>query len=207
MKRIPENRKHKKERDPDSGNWSLSRKKFIVSASMGVAAAHLPFSKVLGRGMNDQQILDENQVAIMESVQEILFPADGNGPGASELNATAYLIWVLSDKEKDPEEVQYIVNGIGWVDETAEEEFGKKYLELSQAEKEKLIALIAEESWGESWLSVILSFIFEALLCDPQYNGNPAEAGWKWLGHDPGQPRPRKEILYPEILGKKIRSG
>ena len=135
-------------------------------------------------------LINSNEREILASVQGILFPPDGNGPGSAEVNALAYLLWVLADPEKDPEEVQYIVNGIGWVDETAEEQKGKKYLDLTQQEREELVAMISRESWGESWLSVVLSFIFEALLCDPQYGGNPDATGWEWLEHNPGQPRP-----------------
>jgi hypothetical protein len=200
-----QNRKQKKE--PKQGPWDLSRRRFLASAVLGAAAVQLPFHKLQGQIKDSQEILDENQFSILASVQEILFPGDGNGPGAHDLHAAEYLIWVLSDKEKDPEEVQYIIDGIGWVDETAEEEESKKYLELSPSEREKLIETISNESWGESWLSVILSFIFEALLCDPQYKGNPKEAGWDWLRHDPGQPRPREKDLYPGILRKKTAPG
>ena len=100
----------------------------------------------------------------------------------------------------DPEEIEYIIDGIGWVDETAEENFSKRYTQLSQREKEELIADISNESWGSSWLSVILTFIFEALLSDPQYGGNPDKIGWDWLKYYPGYPRPTEPLLYPEIL-------
>ena len=36
----------------------------------------------------------------------------------------------------DPEEIEYIIDGIGWVDETAEEIFSKSYVQLSQSEQE-----------------------------------------------------------------------
>lgn len=163
--------------------------------------AQIPAIKLVGQVQKtSKSILSNYQLLIVNSVQEILFPDDENGPGAADINASDYLIWVLSDTEKDPDEVQYIINGIGWVDETAEEEYSKKYFDLSQNEREHLIAIISKEAWGESWLSVILTFIFEALLCDPQYGGNPESIGWKWLEHNPGQPRPKGELLYPEVL-------
>lgn len=183
--------------------WELSRRRFILSSALGAAAMQLPIGRIVGQQSNQQSVLDSNQKDILKSVQEILLPKDGNGPGASVINALDYLIWVLSDAEKDPEEVQYIKDGIGWVDETAEEDRGKAYMELSQIEREQLIEEISRESWGESWLSVILSFIFEALLCDPQYGGNPDRIGWNWLSHNPGQPRPSEVLLYPNILKQK----
>ena len=194
----------KKEKLPkafkDVKRWQLSRKMFLKSVVFGGVMTQLSWMKVFGSMQQKLSLLSEKQLAILSSVQQILFPPDGNGPGASDIHATEYLLWVLSDPEKDPEEVQYIVNGIGWVDETADETFSKPYNELTQPEKETLIESISHESWGESWLSIILTFIFEALLSDPQYGGNPDGTGWKWLNFTAGQPRPTPELLYPEIL-------
>ncbi|NOX86939.1 MAG: gluconate 2-dehydrogenase subunit 3 family protein [Chlorobi bacterium] len=188
----------------DTESWRLSRKTFLKSVIMGGALSQLPWMKAFGSMEQKLSILSEKQLSIISSVQQILFPAGDNGPGASDIHATEYLLWVMADPEKDPEEVQYIISGIGWVDETAEETFSKSYTELTQSEKEKLIETIAPESWGESWLSVLLTFIFEALLSDPQYGGNPDGTGWKWLNFIAGQPRPTPELLYPEII-KTIR--
>jgi len=181
-------------------NWQLNRKQFIGVLLAGGAAIQLPNLKLFGKNGLKNDILSPKQFEIIQSVQHILFPADDNGPGAEDIYATEYLVWVLSDHNKDPEEVKYIIDGIGWINETARELFSKNYVNLPQKEKENLIANIAKEGWGESWLSVILTFILEALLCDPQYGGNPDSVGWKWLHYNPGQPRPTKELLYPDIL-------
>jgi gluconate 2-dehydrogenase gamma chain len=186
-----------------SVEWLVSRKGFLVSAALGTLASQLPVKWLSGEQTDTPSMLSTKQKDIVESVQGILFPADGNGPGAADIHALEYLQWVLSDKEKDPEEVEYIMNGIGWVDETAVEDTGKPYLEMDKEEREALIEKISRKDWGESWLSVILTLIFEALLCDPQYGGNPDETGWKWLSHNPGQPRPTPSLLYPNILTKK----
>lgn len=161
---------------------------------------NLPGKSVIGKGVGETAVLSSSQFSIVSSVQKILFPSDNNGPGAYDVMADKYLLWVLSDDLMDPEEKEYIIDGIAWVDETAEENFSKNFSELSNREKELLIADIAQERWGRSWLGVILTFIFEALLSDPQYGGNPGSIGWNWLHHNPGFPRPTKPLLYPEIL-------
>lgn len=184
----------------DVQSRQLSRKTFLKSVAMAGVLSQLPWINAFASTKQKLTVLNEKQLSILSSVQQILLPADGNGPGASDIHATEYLLWVLSDPVKDPDEVQYIVNGIGWVNETADETFSKSYNDLTQQEKEKLIENISQESWGESWLSIILTFIFEALLSDPQYGGNPDGTGWKWLNFTPGQPRPTPELLYPEIL-------
>ncbi len=180
--------------------WKLSRRSFLGSLLAGGAVISLPSFSTFSQNGNKSFMLSESQFALMSSVQKILFPSDNNGPGAYDIMADRYLLWVLSDKRMDPEEIEYIINGIGWVGETAEENFSKSYTHLSQKEKEILIANISNESWGSSWLSVILTFIFEALLSDPQYGGNPDQIGWDWLYHNPGYPRPTERLLYPEIL-------
>ena len=137
---------------------------------------------------------------IVRDVQNLLFPNDGNGPGAKQINSDEYLLWVLSDPRKDPADTKYIIDGIGWVAETAEEEYDKSFAELSAAEKESLVTFMAGKDWGSSWLSIILTYIFEALIADPQYGGNTNESGWEWLNHYPGNPRPTEKLLYGNIL-------
>ena len=199
-----ESRKYKSKYIPDkikdNEAWQLSRRRFIGSGFMAGFFASLPSVSVVGNSLDEKDILSQNQFSIVASVQKILFPSDNNGPGAYDVMADKYLLWVLSDIRMDPEEKEYIIDGIGWVDETAEENFSKRFTRLSQREKEKLIADISNESWGSSWLSVVLTFIFEALLSDPQYGGNPNKIGWEWLHHNPGYPRSTQLLLYPEIL-------
>ena len=201
---IKENQTSKLKITPDSiktiDDWKLSRKKFIGSIFMAGTMVGIPMSSVIGSSINGTEILSQNQFSIVESVQKILYPSDGNGPGAYDVMADRYLLWVLSDKRMDPEEKEYIINGIGWVDETAEENFSKDYSQLTLSEKEILLADISKETWGSSWLGVILTFIFEALLSDPQYGGNTDEIGWEWVHHNPGYPRPTEALLYPEIF-------
>ena len=191
----------------DNPSWNLSRKHFIKTAIAGGVLTQLPLIRLSAQNDNLQNvILNEAQLEIIESVQDILFPSDNYGPGAKEINAANYLLWVLSDPGKDPGEVSYIIDGISWVNETSEEKYSERFVDLNPAQKENIIALISFESWGESWLSVLLSFIFEALFCDPQYGGNPDGIGWNWLEHNPGQPRPTIKLLYPEILYSILKS-
>lgn len=180
--------------------WQLSRKQFIGSMITAGIATQLPFSKVFGNSARAENFLSVEEKNILQSVQEILFPSDENGPGASEINAYDYVAWVMSDPLKDPAEVTYFKNGIGWVEESANEIFSKKYIELNEAEKQELINTVSKENWGEGWLSVLLTFIFEALLSDPKYGGNPESIGWQWLNYNFGNPRPAIELLYPEIF-------
>ena len=188
--------------------WQLSRKKFVKGLLLAGVLTQLPFlSACTEQNINTEisngnniSSLNKTQISILKDIQLILFPNDGNGPSAKDVNAHLYLEWVISDARMDPSEAGYIVNGLKWTNETAQEEFDDDFLNLSDSKKEKLVRLISGEKWGESWLSVILTLIFEALLCDPQYGGNTNNKGWNWLNHNPGYPRPSKELLYDNIL-------
>lgn len=185
----------------DLQSWNLSRKNFIRTAVAGGFIANLPILKLsAGAASAGIETLNIDERQIIKSVQNILFPDDGNGPGANDIHALEYLEWVLADAEKDPDEIRYIINGTGWLNESANEILMKDFNELTLSEQENIIAKVSATGWGESWLSVILTFIFEALLCDPQYPGNPESIGWKWLNHNPGQPRPTNDLIYPKIL-------
>ena len=72
--------------------------------------------------------------------------------------------------------------------------------DLNPKEQKAVIEDLADTKWGERFLSRMLTLIFEALLLDPQYGGNPDGIGWQWLNHDPGSPRPKQTHLYPTIL-------
>ncbi len=144
--------------------------------------------------------LNKKQYNILIRVQEILFPKDRLGPGAFDFNAHEYLLWILNDKRLDPEDRQYLIDGIGWVEETAQEDHSESFLELSGSSQEQLILKISRLEWGESWLSQILNYIFEAMISDPLYGYNKNGIGWKWIEHQAGYPRPDKELLYDQIF-------
>ena len=184
----------------------MQRRVFIKNLLAAGLLSQIPFSGTLASSpvtspyQTKTDLLNSEQLEIVRDVQKLLFPNDGNGPGAGQLHADEYLLWVLSDPRKDPADTKYIINGIGWVAETADEEYGKTFGVLSEDEKGKLVDFIAGEAWGSSWLSIILTYIFEALIADPQYGGNTNESGWKWLNHYPGNPRPTEKLLYGNIL-------
>jgi gluconate 2-dehydrogenase gamma chain len=139
---------------------------------------------------------------VLQALQNVLFPSDGNGPGAYEVNADAYLLWILHDEHLDPDENQYIINKLSKFDTYAKDQLGYNFYDLNPREQKAVVQDVSETSWGRRFLSRLLTLIFEALLVDPQYGGNPEGIGWTWLEHDPGSPRPKQTHLYPTILDR-----
>jgi len=136
------------------------------------------------------------QWSLLHAVQDHLFPSEPEAPGAREIRALAYLRGVLADQGVDRDEREFLVRGTTWLDEIAEARENAAFVNLDAAARERVLRQIAESDAGENWLSTMLYYIFEALLQDPIYGGNPRGVGWRWLDHDPGQPRPNPRNRY-----------
>lgn len=179
----------------------VSRRNFIRSSlALGALSQMTLLQSCINNKSDSSTVLNKKQLTIAIAVQNILFPKDENSPGALDFKADKYLLWVLSDERIDPEENQYVINGLKWLDETAEEEKNTHFLKLSKREQVQLVHTISKTNWGENWLSVVLTLIFEAMISDPIYGFNTNEIGRKWLKHDAGYPRPTKETRYDEIF-------
>ena len=145
----------------------------------------------------------DHERGTLSAVQNHLFPpgTDSSGdnvPGADEINALAYLQRALEDPAL-AEDRQFIQNGVGWLDQLSDTTYQQNFLQLDHDHREMLLRNIATSSAGENWLSLLLLYIFEALLSDPVYGGNPDGIGWRWLEHTPGFPRPPADKVYTKL--------
>jgi hypothetical protein len=187
--------------------WETNRRTFLKGALLTGALTQISLftscSTELEKG-ND--LLTAEQATILTNVIDVFFPDDGNGPGAKDINAFGYIMWVLHDSlGRSTEDNDYILEGIQWADDTAQELYFKPFVELSDEEKKALIGIFTELDWGKNWSSVIIFLILEALLLDPLYGGNVNEVGWNWLNHTPGYPRPTEENRYERIMEKQLK--
>lgn len=183
----------------------LERRRFLHTSCKAAAGAALIPSIALFSAC-DQTTKTKTAKALLAepwptfaAVQLILFPDDHNGPSAMDLNATAYLNFVLNANDADKEEREFIFKGIGWLNQLANTEYKINFLNASLEQQEKLIHKISISQSGERWLSYLLLYLFEALLTDPIYGSNPNGIGWQWLEHQPGFPTPDKTKTYPEL--------
>ncbi len=134
------------------------------------------------------------------AVQEHLFPADEESPGAADINALGYLRWTLNDAATEPSEREFMLNGVGWLNGVTEEKFQQRFVDLNEQQREQALRQIEQTRAGENWLASLLMYLFEALLSDPVYGGNPAGIGWQWLDHQPGFPRPTEKQRRRELI-------
>jgi len=131
------------------------------------------------------------QKATLDAVLMQLFPDDGDGPSARDINALDYLQWALTDEDNINDGDQaFIEQGIIWLDDLAEQSQGAEFVQLNQQQQQQILSQVTRSREGENWMSLLLYYLTEALLLDPIYGGNPQGIGWQWLKHQPGFPRP-----------------
>ena len=179
-----------------------SRRQFINNIIGAGILINLPLINSCNfKGNND--ILDNRQKSIVDFVFKFLWPKSDKTPSIIEIKVNEYLIWVLSDKNVDPEENQYVLDGLKWIDETSVEDYNIHFEKLNEKQKEELLKKVVNIEWGESWLSKMLTITFEAMFADPIYGSNPNGIVWDWINHNPGQPRPTIENKYQLLLERK----
>lgn len=183
--------------------WQTNRRSLLKAAIIAGTLSQFSFLQSCEDAIEMEKgndVLDANQMTILKSALNILFPDDGNGPSIESLNTLNYILWVLKDAGANPTHQTYLIEGIDWADEIAIEKSGKKYSELDQAERERAIHYYTETDYGKEWCSIMMTLILESLLLDPIYGANINEAGWKWLDHTPGFPQPDESNRYENVL-------
>lgn len=182
-------------------NWQanpVSRRHFIQGMSALSAGLLLPHR---GRATTTPSTSTPTQAPwpTIAAVQQQLFPAEPDSPGASEINAAAYLKNLLDEAGFDRDQREFILNGPTWLNELSNNEYAKAFTQLTLTQQEQLLHRIARSNAGENWLSLLLLYIFEALLSSPVYGGNPNGIGWRWLEHNPGFPQPTSANAYIKL--------
>ncbi len=183
----------------------LDRRKFLIrgGATVAVVTALAGLPLALRKEMTKETsfvFFSSQQQQTLTALQEHLFPKGPDSPGATDIGAAAYLEWAITVPESDPDSRNTIVNGIGRLQDATIERFDTVFTQLEFMQKERLLRYLADETrWGRVWLSMVLTYIFEALLSDPVYGGNPDQVGWRWLEHQPGFPRPPTDKVYGKL--------
>jgi len=180
---------------------SVSRRKFIKGVGATVVLMQFPFWQSCQSASGDS-VLTSLQFKTAQSVLQILFPSKPK-PGIDDINIFKALNMYLTDTEINPDDQKFIINGLHWTNETAKSIYNENFSDLPNGKQQKIFNDIIGENWGEYWLSGLLNISFEALLLDPIYGINTHEAGWRWLQHKPGVPRPQIRNKYPGILNRK----
>lgn len=194
--------------NPTSYSWQMERRKWLKLALAGVALSQIPWiiscdsnktEDLVTLSLDGKGMLSLDEMKALHTIQNILVPNDGNGPSAEMVNAHAYFIWTLEDQKLPNSEKDYFIDKLKDLILLCKEKFGKNLIDLDKADQELFIANNTLSGWTQGYLSRMITIIFEAILLDPIYGGNPDEIGWDWLEHIGGAPRPTAATKYPEI--------
>ncbi len=183
----------------------LGRRTFLLGggAALATAAALAGLPYALRKDLTREVsfvLFSTQQRQALRAVQEHLFPGEADSPGAADINAAEYLETAITAPGIDPDTRNTIVNGIGRLQDASRERFDVLFNSLDNEQLERILRYLADETrWGRAWLSLLLYYVFEALLSDPVYGGNPGEIGWRWLEHQPGFPRPPDDKIYGRL--------
>lgn len=167
----------------------------IIPAAIMLSACDSNTPSIESSSITSAQ-LDQAPWSTFSAVQNHLFPEGKDSPGAKDFNATGYLKSILMLPGMDDEDKKFIRDGVGWINDISNQMFKSSFHRLNANNKEDVLKNIASSSAGESWLSIMLLYIFEALIADPVYGGNTKKIGWQWLEHIPGFPLPPENKRY-----------
>ncbi len=184
---------------------AIKRRSFLAGMGTAAVATLLPFSGCTPQPPAKKHTFrfSDTQFKTIEAVQEHLFPHEEYAPGAMDIHAGPYLQMTLGQPGFDPEIRDFIVSGVNQLQNYLKENALPAFQTLPESKQEDVLLEIRNFNWGESWLSILLTYIFEALLSDPVYGGNPNEIGWKWLEHIPGLPRPTTATRYGSSISQE----
>jgi len=148
----------------------------------------------------EKYTFSEDQHLDLDAIFMCLFPDDGDGPSANDLNVTTYLEWAMSDERNiDDGDPEFIAKGIGWLNQLSNDNIGKIFREATLKQQNELITETVGSEAGKNWVSILLYYVVEALTLDPFYGGNTNQVGWNWLEHQGGFPHPIQGKTYRDF--------
>jgi gluconate 2-dehydrogenase gamma chain len=183
----------------------ISRREFITRLTvLGSLAAAYPAAALQrlrshATSVNELHWLDQDPWKTIAAVQQQLFPSTEDSPGASDFRAIVYLRNTIENPAADGEDKTFIVNGVGWLNDLSRQRYQRSFTALDASEQETVLRQIEQSKAGRNWLSLLLTYLLEALLADPVYGGNPGGIGWQWLEHQPGFPTPPEDKSWYKL--------
>ncbi|MDT8320094.1 MAG: gluconate 2-dehydrogenase subunit 3 family protein [Xanthomonadales bacterium] len=214
MKRFLDDIEDRQERRTDSCiALPLSRREFVFrgSSALVLSSASPGLLLALDDGPDNAPaaaLFSAKQTRNLAAVQTHLFPATADAPGADDINALAYLRFVMNQPDFETGTRDFVFRGLQSLHEAGMERFEREFHRLDFSQKESLLRYLADRTrWGRNWLSLLLKYILEALLTDPVYGGNPDGVGWKWLEHQAGFPRPPADKVYTRLRAQAARTN
>ncbi len=138
--------------------------------------------------MSGSLVLNPVEIATVEAIFERLFPADGDGPGARDIGAAAYLDLALAGALKSFTSAYR--SGLAAIDGASKSVAGDSFRFLAAPEQDQLLGMLQNGDLPEpfpvpqtEFFVLMRQHCLEGLFADPLYGGNRNKSGWKAIGH------------------------
>ena len=185
----------------------ITRRQALKSAAGAVAITSIPFNAWANNSTNEKDKINEalktDPWLTLNAVLNHLLPASNSGPSALDIQALNYLYNLVHQQPTEQEEIDFIYQGVGWLNGFSQSELKQNFNNLNNVNKEKLLRSISQSQAGQNWLNTLLNYLLEAMLTPPVYGGNPNGIGWQWLEHHSGYPLPEQGTRYYELPGQQ----
>jgi gluconate 2-dehydrogenase gamma chain len=177
-----------------------NRRSFLKSAAGASAIAAMPVISLKAKQQAQlNELVKTDPWLTLDATINHLLPNSATGPSAVDIKASEYLFQVMTEQPTEQDEKDFILKGVGWLNDYANSQKSKPFAVLDFADKEQLLRGISHSRAGENWLSTLLGYILQAMLAPPSYGGNPNNIGYQWLEHQAGFPIPKEGQRYYEL--------
>ncbi|MCB0325435.1 MAG: hypothetical protein KDD69_17755, partial [Bdellovibrionales bacterium] len=100
--------------------------------------------------------IDAATERLLRQVQLDLFPDDGDGPSAEDLQAYDYLVWALADHSDDTnDDRRTIISGARRLQAATQASSSTPYESLSANERDSVLRSFVASTDGERWVSLL----------------------------------------------------
>jgi gluconate 2-dehydrogenase gamma chain len=172
----------------------LSRRKFMQVTAVATAAG--PLVSCIGNS-SPWRSLTEDEGHTLEAIVDRIIPADQD-PGAAWAGVVNFIDKQLVGPYRRFRKTYY--QGIAGTNEASVATFGKRFVELSAEQQDKLLQTIEKgQAQGPSWnettpskfFSLVLNHTMQGFYGDPRHGGNRDRVSWKML-----------HLPYPPVRGR-----
>ncbi len=177
----------------------LSRRHLLKSAAGATAVLSLNKFSFAATQPSFSSALAKDPWLSLDAVLMHLLPKSATGPSAKDIRASHYLYNIVYQQPTSKAEIEFIFQGVDWLNGYSQSQKQLNFTQLPVADKETILRAISGSVAGENWLSMLIGYIFEAMLAPPAYGGNPNGIGWQWLQHQAGFPLPQDGQRYYEL--------
>ena len=157
----------------------------LVSTDTAAAEPQQQASATLAREAFENLTATESD--LLEAIVERLIPTDATGPGAKEARAAHYIDRALGGALA-AQKPAYVA-GLAALDRYAQSSRGKRFLELSDRDKDSVL-MDCESGQGTGFagssaqfFGMVLGHTRQGMFGDPYYGGNANFVGWDLIGY------------------------